>query len=144
MFSHPVIVDTDPGVDDIIALVYADLIKLPIIGVTTVHGNSNIENITNNARFIANYISSKPMVYKGSSVSLDGKQYYAESSGENGLSNFHYTVSKDFTEPDIDAIEFMRQSLESVEGAVDLLCMGPLTNIAIFLNMHPELCKKIV
>ena len=49
-----IIIDTDPGVDDSIAILFAIASKLNVIGLTTVFGNSNITNTTRNALTILN------------------------------------------------------------------------------------------
>lgn len=62
-----VIIDTDPGIDDALAIIYA--LKHPdieILGFTSVGGNKGLQNTTDNVTRILNYFNSDIKVYKGS------------------------------------------------------------------------------
>ncbi len=139
-----VIIDTDPGVDDALAILFAKKTGIEIRALTTVHGNSNIENVTKNACYLSEYLGNIP-VYKGSAYSLDGKQYYAESSGGDGfngyLQNKHYTKNLS----PISGVDYLESVLSSAskDQPIDILCIGPLTNLAILFNLQPLLIKKI-
>ena len=138
---NPIIIDTDPGVDDAIALLYCSLMKFNIIGLTAVHGNTSLENITNNAVYLRNALFDKNVkVYKGKAVSLDGKSYSAKSSGSSGIGNLQTPESDDFS--DRTAVEFIAESLRS-NDKTDVIALGPLTNIADLCISHPKLTEKI-
>ena len=135
----PIIIDTDPGVDDVVALLYASAAGLPVTALTTVHGNTSIENVTNNALYITQFLKTKPQVYKGAGKSLNGNSYFSTSSGKNGLGSLEIPSQELST--DKDAVEFMAETLQKEK--IDLLCLGPLTNIALLMNLHPEVLKNI-
>ena len=54
-----IIIDTDPGVDDAIAILFAIASKLNVIGITTIFGNSDIINTTRNVLTILNILKSR-------------------------------------------------------------------------------------
>ena len=61
-----VIIDTDPGHDDALAILLAlKSTGLYINALTTVAGNSTIQNVTNNARFVLDLLDSKIPIYSG-------------------------------------------------------------------------------
>ncbi|HMT55719.1 MAG TPA: nucleoside hydrolase [Candidatus Saccharibacteria bacterium] len=135
------IIDTDPGVDDAVALLYCSLMKFNVVGLTAVHGNSSIEHITNNTLYLRDALFDKKVgVYKGSSVSLDGNRYYAKSSGSSGLGNLKVPASNEFS--DKSAVDFIADTLRTHEKT-DIIALGPLTNIATLCNFYPELVKNI-
>ena len=52
-----VIIDTDPGVDDALALIFSCYSHLKVQAITTIYGNSSVENSTRNALTILNIIN---------------------------------------------------------------------------------------
>jgi len=85
----PLIIDTDPGCDDAIALMLtASAAKFEIKGVTTVAGNSTIEHTTQNARYILNLIGRSDIkVHSGASKPLKRRLILGTVSGPSGLDN---------------------------------------------------------
>lgn len=138
-----IIIDTDPGVDDSIAILFAIASKLNVIGLTTVFGNSNITNTTRNALTILNILESKIPVYQGCTKPLLKLPILANSHGKNGLGGF---VSKSLQrkKEKISAIQFLINTLENNKNkSVDILCLGPTTNLAILDIIRPDLITKI-
>ena len=83
-----VIFDTDPGVDDAMALCL--LVRSPqleLLGVSTVHGNADIDTVTRNALFLKDRLGFAAPVAQGSGVTLAHKQGEPASHvhGQNGL-----------------------------------------------------------
>lgn len=138
-----IIIDTDPGVDDSLALLLAVASKLNIIGITTVFGNSNINNTTKNALTIMEILKSNIPIYQGASEPLIKKPTQAKSHGQNGLGEFYLKEMKRKKEK-ITAIQFFINTLEkNKDKEVSILCLGPTTNLALLKIIRPDLITKI-
>ena len=73
-YRIPIIFDTDIGVDDAFALLLAaGNTSIDLLGITTVFGNSSVENCTENALRICELLDLKVPVAKGASKSLFGE-----------------------------------------------------------------------
>ncbi|UYN99780.1 MAG: nucleoside hydrolase [Devosia sp.] len=145
-----VIFDTDPGIDDAMALLY--LSKLPeieLLGITTVVGNSNIETTTRNALFLRQQFGLAAPVIEGAGETLDGvvKSEPVVVHGENGLG--------DIAIPEVDrtglragtASQFIIDTLRAHPGEVTIVAVGRMTNLALALRQDPAiagLAKQVV
>ena len=134
------IIDTDPGADDILALIMAlNSPELEILGLTTVEGNARLEHTTANALRLLDYMGRTEIpVYEGSSTPLEGEFHHAyEVHGEEGL-----TVrlpDTDLRPADGDAVDFIVETAMSMPGELTLFAVGPLTNVARALTQEPRL-----
>lgn len=137
------IIDTDCGVDDAIAILMALQCKdVKVIGITTVSGNTSIENATKNVLRILNYLDRNDIpVYRGASAPLYQKIVRADVHGKDGLGDISIPLGLK-REEIISAPEGVRKLL-SDEEKVDIVAIGPLTNIALTFNLFPEIIKKI-
>jgi|GEM_PF-1857286 len=139
---YKLIIDTDPGVDDALAIMMAVFSKLNICGITTVYGNSTQRNCSKNALTILELIVSKIKVYDGASAPISGQKKLAESHGENGLGGFK--ISNLQSKPVGNAIQFYKSVLrENSSKSINILAMGPLTNLAILGRENYELLSRI-
>jgi purine nucleosidase len=145
LMAQKVIVDTDPGIDDALAIFIAlASAELDVIGLTTVCGNIGIATTTRNAgRILALADRSRVPVLAGSAKPLVGPGFdTADIHGNDGLGGV------DFPEPEVeekgDAIEWMSSTLRNAHpGAIDILALGPLTNIARLVLEHPDAAQRI-
>ncbi|MCW1948964.1 MAG: nucleoside hydrolase [Candidatus Shapirobacteria bacterium] len=137
-----IIIDTDPGVDDALAILLAISSKLNIVGITTTYGNSNIENTTRNALSILQILNSNIPVYPGAATPLSKKSILAKSHGSNGLGNFN--VDLRLQPQKISATQFLINSLsKNPNQSIDIVCLGPTTNLALLKIIRPDLISKI-
>ena len=83
-----IIIDTDPGVDDALAIAFAIKAGLPIESINTVYGNSTVDNCTTNALAILELARGNVPVYRGADKPMKGKNRLAQSHGDNGLGGF--------------------------------------------------------
>ncbi len=140
----PLIIDTDPGVDDALALKMAfGSPKLDIRLVCSVAGNVGIGRTTANALFLTKKYGGDIPVAQGSASPLSRQA--ADASGVHGASGIgDYVIPEhDYTLEPEDGIEAMAAVLASSEEKVTLVTLGPLTNIATLLDKHPECLEKI-
>jgi len=135
-----VIIDTDPGHDDALALMLAIQSKaFDILAITTVCGNSSIENTTRNADYILSLFSSKVPIYSGADKPLKRELIKAVVHGISGLDGIDPTNEPNLTN---NAPEKIIELLES-NNDVTIITLGPLTNIANVLLKRPDLQTKI-
>jgi len=142
------IIDTDPGVDDAIAILMAMASsEIEILGLTTVGGNVPLARATRNALSLLQAASRSDIpVAKGASRPLRGKFAYAPYfHGPSGLSQ---RLPDPANGPIEDgAVKFLYDQLTGERGEAVLVALGPLTNLAVLLRERPialEQAKQIV
>ena len=139
---NPLIIDTDPGVDDALAISFANFAQLPLIGITTVYGNATVGNTTQNALTILELLGSRSPVYQGAAKPVKNNARLAVVHGENGLGGFSLDNPAK-CKSDQSAEDFLVKTLTSFQGKpLDLCCIGPLTNIALVARANPDLFDK--
>ncbi|MCC8245844.1 nucleoside hydrolase [Saccharothrix luteola] len=145
--TTPLIIDTDPGVDDALAIALAAASpEVDLIGVTTVFGNVSLENTTRNAlRLLALLGRDDVPVGVGAARPLVHPHPHLSSAhGADGLSGYADTLPEATRGPDArDAVTLLRDLLEQADRPVTIVPIGPLTNIALLLAAHPGLKPKI-
>jgi pyrimidine-specific ribonucleoside hydrolase len=144
----PIIIDTDPGIDDAFALALACTApEADLIGVTTVFGNVGLATTTRNAlRVLALYGREDVPVAPGAERPLVHPHPHRarEVHGEDGLSGRSGTLPERATGlAGMDAVSLLLSLLESAPAPVTLVPIGPLTNIALLLAAHPAAGSKI-
>jgi inosine-uridine nucleoside N-ribohydrolase len=140
-----VIIDTDPGVDDALALLLAmRSSELKIEGITAVAGNVPLElSLPNALRMVEIAGRTDIPVAAGAKTPLLRRLVTAAyAHGENGLGGAV------FPEPKIkpiaeSAAKFISQIVRKYPGEVTLITIGPLTNIATALTMDTELAGMV-
>lgn len=144
---HKVIMDCDPGHDDAIALLLASRAdNIQLLGVTTVAGNSYIDNVTANARKVLDYAGVLDVgVYRGAEKPMMNELYRLTGAiihGEDGLGG---PVIPDAVTPinKEHAVDFIIRTLKESSQKITLIPTGPLTNIALVLLQAPEVKEKI-
>ena len=139
-----IILDTDPGHDDAIALLLALASpELEILGITTVSGNQTLEKTTANALKILEFVERTDVpVHAGAPRPLVREQWAAAYvHGESGLDGPELPDPE--TEPRKGhAIDFIAAQVEEHDGVV-LVPVGPLTNIGLLLAKYPGIESRI-
>jgi len=142
---HRVIIDTDPGVDDALALLLAMRSpELKIEAITPVGGNVPLAlTLPNALRLVEIAERTDIPVAAGAPAPLVRRLVTATyAHGENGLGGavFPEPTTKPVSTP---APELIREIVRKYPGEVTLITLGPLTNIANALNSDPELASKV-
>ncbi|MGE3075920.1 MAG: nucleoside hydrolase [Dehalococcoidia bacterium] len=142
MARQKAIVDCDPGHDDAVAILLAAH-NFELLGVTTVGGNSPIENVTANARRVLELAGRRDVpVAKGASRPLLKELQTAPSvHGESGLDGATLPEPVAPLHPR-HAVEFLIETLLANE-AVNLFPIGPLTNIATAMRLEPRILDHV-
>lgn len=144
MSKIPVIIDTDPGIDDFLAIMLAkSSAKLNIRAITAVCGNQTLEKTSKNALDIANLLDINVAVAKGAQTPLDRELYTAgDVHGENGIGNIYLEASsKEFDNR--YAWDLIYDEAKKENGNLEIIAIGPLTNIAIAVLKYPELVNMV-
>lgn len=143
MSRRKVVIDCDPGHDDAVALMLAfGSGSLDVLGVSTVAGNSTVDNTYRNARKVLRLIGAEVPVGKGASTPLMRDLVTAPNvHGSSGLDGPEMEELEPVSSP-LSAFDLLSQTLAS-NPKVTLIPTGPLTNIAALLLARPELKPHI-
>lgn len=136
------IINTDPGHDDAMAIMLAERSKrFNILALTTVAGNSTIENTTRNARYILGLLGRDDIpVYSGSGRPLKRKLIQAAVHGKSGLEGIDPKNPPMLNGESVDRII---EIVDSRPGKVRIATLGPLTDIAKAIKKSPSIMKKV-
>ncbi len=141
-----IIIDTDPGVDDALAFLLAlSSPEIKLEALTTVHGNTTIENTTRNALAVLDLLKANDIpVAKGTSLPLlvplhksDGEVH-----GQAGVGN-----SK-LAEPNSNpiqqhAVDYLIERVLAEPNQITIFPIGPLTNIALAIRQEPRFVNAV-
>ncbi|MCD6355853.1 MAG: nucleoside hydrolase [Anaerolineaceae bacterium] len=144
--TKKIIIDTDPGVDDTIAICTAlRSPELEVVGLTSIFGNAAGAVTSQNAlRLVELEGNSHIPVARGSDVPLVAplKLLGTRMHGEDGMGNTNPPPPKGKLLSQT-AAEFIISMAHLFPGKITLLPIGPLTNIAIALRLDPEIAHLI-
>lgn len=139
--TTPIILDVDTGVDDAvaIALALADP-EIELVACTTLAGNIDVINATNNTLNVLDFLGAPEVpVYQGASRPLVRPLFMADYfHGSDGLGESNLPKSTRGPGQYRGPAAMIRYSTER-PGELTLVCVGPLTNLAIALNVFPRL-----
>lgn len=140
----PIIIDTDPGIDDAVALAIA--LNHPLLDVcliTTVAGNIGLDKTTMNALKLTTFFKKDVLVAKGSAHSLFGETNDAINiHGESGMDGYDFKEVSYKNLSDDKAINMMYKVIMRNEG-ITIVSIGPLTNVALLFCVYPEVKTRI-
>jgi len=137
-----VLIDTDPGIDDAVALALASkLDALSLVAITTVHGNTDIDRATRNARLVAAMAGIEAPIIPGAAVPLVREPRPArETHGPEGLG---HVIPAQAPEHEIDGAA--EAIIAQVRGnhKLTMCCLGPLTNVATAIAFAPDIADAL-
>lgn len=147
MTARKIIIDTDPGQDDAVAmlLAFGSPEEVDVLGVTAVAGNVPLPLTEKNARIVCELAGrTETKVYAGCDAPMSRKLVTAEHvHGKTGLDG---PVMPDPTMPlqDQHAVDFIIDTLRAEPaGSVTLCPLGPLTNIAQAFERAPDVIERV-
>ena len=142
--NRKIIIDTDTGADDASALILAAKSEgIEIMGVTTLVGNVDLEQSTKNALMSLEVAGSDVPVYNGSDERYGGDKIEAFSVfGADGMGEADLIHPKGKAEEQ-DAISFIIDTVKQNPGEIELVALGPATNIAKAIEQDPETMKQV-
>ena len=138
-----VIIDTDPGVDDAIAILMA--LAWPgveVLGLTTVGGNVPLARTTRNALALLEYAGRTDIpVACGNARPISSSFGYAYA--VHGVSGLTRRLPRPKTTPvDTNAVDFLAARLRGLPGQMHLIALGPLTNLGWLTLRHPGVLEQ--
>lgn len=147
--TYKVILDTDPGVDDAMAIALCVTHPdIELLALTTVFGNVNVDQTTRNAQYLLEVFGARDVVVaKGLAEPLvQAPNPHSESvHGADGLGN-HYDENWLPSEGaahaqvhDVAAAEYIIDQARQHPGEITLIAVGPMSNVGRALQLEPEL-----
>ena len=143
--TQKIIIDTDPGIDDAMAIhmAFADP-RLEVVGLTTIFGNVNIDQATRNALWLSEQAHYPLDVARGADRPLvqpaNEPSYYVH--GEEGFGDLPAQEPAG-REHALDAADYIIKMCRAYPGEIALCPVGPLTNIALAVQRDPEIIKFV-
>ena len=141
-----IIIDTDPGIDDAMAIFYALASpELEVVGLTTVFGNAHVEVCTANAiriLDIAGHADIPVAQGAGRPLAMNYRGPADFVHGVNGQADIPLAAPSHAAHP-LDAAHFIIEKVLAAPGEITLVPIGPLTNIAIALLLRPDLPEHL-
>ena len=141
----PLLIDTDPGVDDALALLMAfNDPDHQLVGLSIAAGNVGLEHTVRNALKLREVAGREDVpVYAGcADPLLHPAADAAYVHGRDGFGDIGYSPASRAAEPEHAALAILRLSHEHA-GELLLVALGPLTNIALALKLDPTLPQRI-
>ncbi|KXF82027.1 nucleoside hydrolase [Enterovibrio coralii] len=140
-----IILDTDPGIDDAMAILFAEANPdVELVALTTVYGNAEINTSTRNALYLKQRFNFACDVAKGASGPLvrDPVGASVVVHGENGFGDVP------LEEPSIEADprsahQYIIDTVKASPGEITLVAVGPLTNLALAIEHAPEIASLV-
>ncbi len=141
-----IIFDTDPGIDDAMAILFAlNSPEVEVVGLTTVFGNVWVHQATDNALKLLEFAgrseipvaagADKPLM-----ISFDQPSHFVH--GNNGLGEVYLPEPKNNPDPR-NAAQFIIDMVMQQPGEITLVPVGPLTNIALALMLEPRIIERV-
>lgn len=145
MTASRVIIDTDPGIDDALAILLGLASpELAVEALTTVHGNCDVARATSNALAVLE-LADRPdiPVAVGADRPLVKPLLTAlETHGEVGMG--YATLPAPTSQPvEVHAVNLLIERVLASPGEITIVALGPLTNLALALRLAPQIAEAI-
>jgi purine nucleosidase len=142
MQAIQLLIDTDPGVDDALAILMAHE-HADVAGLTIAAGNVGLVHTVANALKLVDVIGTDTPVFAGCASSLVlSAADAAFVHGDDGFGDTGYARSGRKASDEHAALAILRLSHEHA-GKLTLVALGPLTNLALALRLDPELPQRV-
>jgi purine nucleosidase len=140
----PLLIDTDPGVDDALALLMAfDDPRHEVVGLTIAAGNVGLAHTVANALKLCEVVGSDTPVFPGCAAPLlHPARDAAYVHGRDGFGDTGYAPASRDPEAEHAALAILRLS-HAHAGRLLLVALGPLTNLALALKLDPTLPQRV-
>ncbi|MBQ2774940.1 MAG: DUF1273 family protein [Clostridia bacterium] len=138
------IIDTDTGSDDAVALIMAVLESdIDVLGITTIGGNIPLEQTTKNALQTVEECGAVIPVYPGASKPLMRELVTADNvHGADGMGDMGLIHPSRMPEKK-RAVDFILETVAANPDEIELVALGPVTNIALAIMKDRKTMKKV-
>ena len=136
---HKVILDTDIGTDVDDALALAALMgskEVDLIGITTVYGDVRLRSAI--AMHLCSLANREIPTFAGEGKTISGQEVWV--SGSEGK---NYENLTSFTPQITSAVDFLVNAVVSQPKSIDVIAIGPLTNIARAIQTNLDFVEKV-
>ncbi|PHV71071.1 ribonucleoside hydrolase RihC [Sporanaerobium hydrogeniformans] len=145
MNKRPIIIDTDPGIDDALAIaiaLYSNELDVKLI--TTVAGNVGIDKTTYNALRLLKFFQKEnvPVAVGADRPLIRSYEDASSVHGKSGMEGYDFEPPTQIPIEE-NAVNAMRRVIMESKEAITIVAIGPLTNIALLLKIYPEVKKNI-
>lgn len=143
--AEKIIIDTDPGVDDALAVVFAfDSPDLEVVGITSIFGNVDTPLATENALRLLDIVGKDVPVAEGAIKPIYSRKLPPPDfvHGKDGFGEVYLPMS-DRKAIDESAAEFIVDTVMANPGEITIVVLGRMTNVALALALEPELTKNV-
>ena len=140
-----VVIDTDPGRDDALALLMAlNCSALSIEGITTVGGNASLADTTNNTLRLVDYVAGRRDVPIAVGADQPARGAFTHAHHVHGADGLGVPLPATTLWPRREsAVELIRDCAATPAGNLTVIALGPLTNVAAALDGRPDVAASI-
>lgn len=141
---HQLLIDTDPGVDDALAILMAHAHpSAHIVALTITAGNVGLDHTLANAMKLCEVAGIQAPVFPGAALPLVAvPEDAAYVHGRDGFGDTGYTPATRTPASEHAALAMLRLSHEH-PGELTFVMLGPLTNLALALSLDPSLPQRV-
>ncbi|UPG95052.1 nucleoside hydrolase [Luteibacter aegosomatissinici] len=143
MTRLPLLIDTDPGVDDALAILMAHA-HTDVAALTVAAGNVGLKHTVRNARTLVDLVGATTPVFAGcpSPLVRAPEEDAAFVHGEDGFGDVGFPEPKHKAEAEHAALALIRLTNER-PGELTLVALGPLTNLALAVRLDPSFPQRV-
>ncbi|MDF3980521.1 nucleoside hydrolase [Luteibacter sp. PPL201] len=143
MTRLPLLIDTDPGVDDALAILMAHA-HTDVAALTVAAGNVGLGHTVRNARTLVDLIGATTPVFAGcpSPLVRTPEEDAAFVHGADGFGDVGFPEPRHRAEAEHAALALIRLTREH-PGELTLVALGPLTNLALAVRLDPSLPERV-
>lgn len=148
MKKQSIIIDTDAGIDDAMALFLAlRSVELNVVGITSVYGNTYVENTTRNILRVLSAVNREDIpvaVGANGPLTADLSPRSGRFHAPDGLGEAARQLRRSHQRPiKTPAAQFIQEMIMKNPGQITLATLGPLTNLAMAFRLRPEITKCV-
>ncbi|HEK9099032.1 nucleoside hydrolase [Bacillus pfraonensis] len=133
----------DFGIDDAVALIYADkTCNIDILGVVADYGNISREIVTENVYFLENYYATKVKIIKGASrpMTAEDPLFFPEIHGDHGLGSI---IPAKMRGPERENFCEVIKLIEQCPEDIIIVATGRLTSLATLFLLYPDVMDQV-
>lgn len=141
-----VILDVDLGIDDAFALLMAHYSpSIDLVGITTLFGNTTLEQGTRNTLYMKEKFGIPAQVYEGAAAPLyePDRPIPTFVHGNDGMGDSEGQIEPTIRAADVSAPEYIAETILDQPGEITVITVGPATNLMMARALAPEIVNKV-